>query len=166
MSANSSLRSPVILIVEDHRAVRQALRELVHLAFGVVEVLEAATVAEALSAVEARTVDVVLMDIRLPGVDGLTGTRRLLACSPRSAVLVVSNFDDPFHRYAAGRAGAKGFVSKRTLGRDLVPAIETLLAAVSARASTPDRAQAQAAGQDGPGFGLGGAFATPPAGTI
>jgi DNA-binding NarL/FixJ family response regulator len=120
---------PVILIVEDHRAVRQALRELMHVAFGAIEVLEAANVNEALRAIGTHKVDVVLMDIKLPGIDGVAGTRRVLEASPQSMVVMVSNFDDPFHRHAADRAGAKRFVSKRAIGKELVPAIEALLAA-------------------------------------
>jgi DNA-binding NarL/FixJ family response regulator len=120
---------PVILIVEDHRAVRQALRELMHVAFGAIEVLEAANVTEALHAIGMHRVDVVLMDIKLPGIDGVAGTRKLLEASPRSMVVMVSNFDDAFHRHAADRAGAMRFVSKRAIGKELVPAIEALLAA-------------------------------------
>lgn len=120
---------PVILIVEDHRAVRQALRELMHVAFGAIEVLEAATVNEALRAIDVHKVDVVLMDIKLPGIDGVAGTRKLLEASPRSMVVMVSNFDDAFHRHAASRAGAKCFVTKRAIGKELVPAIEALLVA-------------------------------------
>jgi DNA-binding NarL/FixJ family response regulator len=124
-----SHHGPVILIVEDHRAVRQALRELMHVAFGAIEVLEAANVNDALRTIDAHKVDVVLMDIKLPGIDGITGTRQLLEASPRSMVVMVSNFDDAFHRHAAGRAGAKRFVTKRAIGKELVPAIEALLAA-------------------------------------
>jgi DNA-binding NarL/FixJ family response regulator len=128
-SGFSACCGPVILIVEDHRAVRQALRELMHVAFGAIEVLEAANVNEALRATGVHKVDVVLMDIKLPGIDGVAGTRKLLEASPRSMVVMVSNFDDAFHRHAADRAGAKRFVSKRAIGKELVPAIEALLAA-------------------------------------
>jgi DNA-binding NarL/FixJ family response regulator len=124
-----SSNGPVILIVEDHRAVRHALRELMHVAFGAIDVLESANVNEALHAIGERRVDVVLMDIKLPGIDGITGTRKLLEASPRSMVVMVSNFDDAFHRHAARQAGAKGFVTKRAIGKELVPAIEALLAA-------------------------------------
>ena len=117
-----------ILIVEDHRAVRHALRELMHVAFGAIDVLEAANVGEALRHVSRRTVDIVLMDIKLPGTDGLTGTRMLLERSPRTAVVMVSIFEDSFHRQAAARVGAKRFVSKRTIGKELTGAIEALLA--------------------------------------
>jgi DNA-binding NarL/FixJ family response regulator len=120
---------PVILVVEDHRAVRQALRELLLVAFGAIEVLEAANVREALQQVTAHSVDVVLMDIRLPGVDGVTGARQVLAHSSHSEVVMVSNFDDIVHRRAAARAGAKAFVSKRAIGKELILAIEGLLAA-------------------------------------
>jgi DNA-binding NarL/FixJ family response regulator len=128
----------VILIVEDHRAVRQALRELMHVAFGAIDVFESANVNEALRAIGEHRIDLVLMDIKLPGIDGITGTRLLLDASPGSMVVMVSNFDDAFHRHAARGAGAKAFVSKRAIGKELVPAIEALLATRSrARSADP-----------------------------
>lgn len=126
-SAFHSYGSLAILVVEDHRAVRQALRELLHLAFGAIDVLEAASVAEALRHVRERHVDIVLMDIRLPGGDGIGGVRQVLEHSPHSRIVMVSNLDDTVHRGAAARAGAKEFVSKRAIGKELVPAIERLL---------------------------------------
>lgn len=143
--------------------MRQALRDLVRLAFGMIEVLEAASVGEALHTVEGRKVDVVLMDIRLPGVDGLTGARRLLARSPGAAILIVSNLDDPFHRKAAGRAGARGFISKRMLCTELAPAIASLLAAGPGRPpAEPDR-QSALRHQESSAFDAAGG--APPAGT-
>jgi DNA-binding NarL/FixJ family response regulator len=127
--------TPAILIVEDHRAVRLALRELMHVAFGLIEVLEAANVPQALELARARPVDAVLMDIKLPGLDGIKGTRKLLELAPATAVVIVSNFDDAFHRHAASRAGARAFVSKRAIGKDLVPVLEALLAESITRAA-------------------------------
>jgi DNA-binding NarL/FixJ family response regulator len=127
--------APAILIVEDHRAVRLALRELMHVAFGAIEVLEAANVAQALELVRTRPADAVLMDIKLPGLDGIKGTRKLLDLAPGTAVVIVSNFDDAFHRHAASRAGARAFVSKRAIGKDLVSVLEGLLAEPITRAA-------------------------------
>ena len=145
----AALRPLAILIVEDHRAVRQALRELMHIAFGAIDVLEAANVGEALQHVSERPVDVALMDIKLPGTDGVSGTRMMLERSPRTAVVMVSNFDDSFHRQAAARAGAKRFVSKRAIGKELTGAIEALLAERAGASDVPKHNGSTAASMKG-----------------
>ena len=126
MNANS-LKDAVALIVEDHVAVRLALRERIQTSFGQFRLHEAGTVDEALKIVENERVDIVFMDIRLPGTDGVDGTRMVLERSPHTSVVVVSGLDDASHRSAARRAGACAFVSKRAIGRELIPAIESLV---------------------------------------
>jgi DNA-binding NarL/FixJ family response regulator len=79
--------------------------------------------------VESERVDIVLMDIRLPGTDGVDGTRMVLERSPDTMVVMVSGYDDSSHRSAARRAGAKAFVSKRAISRELVPTITNLVQA-------------------------------------
>ena len=122
-----TLQDAVALIVEDHVAVRLALRERIQTSFGQFRLHEAGTVNEALKIVETEKVDIVFMDIRLPGTDGVDGTRMVLARSPHTSVVVVSGLDDASHRSAARRAGASAFVSKRAIGRELIPAIESLV---------------------------------------
>jgi DNA-binding NarL/FixJ family response regulator len=122
-----SLQDAVALIVEDHDAVRRALRERIQASFGQFRLHEAGTVDEALRIVEAEEVDIVFMDIRLPGTDGVDGARMVLERSPRTSVVMVSGLDDESHRSAAKKAGASAFVSKRAISRDLIPAIEGLV---------------------------------------
>jgi DNA-binding NarL/FixJ family response regulator len=126
MIANSQ-QGPIALIVEDHDVVRRALCERVHASFGQFQFREAGTVDEALRIVESERVDIVLMDFRLPGMDGVEGTRRILERSPRTSIVMVSAFDDSTHRSAARKAGARAYVSKRAIGRELIPAIESLV---------------------------------------
>jgi len=121
------MQGPVALVVDDHDAVRRALCERIHASFAQFRLREAGNVNDALKIVEAEKVDLVLMDFRLPGLDGVDGTRLVLERSPYTSVVMVSIFDDPTHRSAAQRAGAKAFVSKRTIGRELIPAIESLM---------------------------------------
>jgi len=118
---------PVALIVDDHDAVRRALCERVQASFGQFSLREAGSVDEALKIVEAEKVDLVLMDFRLPGMDGVCGTREVLARSPQTTVVMVSGFDDSSHRSAATKAGVRAFVSKRAIGRDLIPAIASVV---------------------------------------
>lgn len=122
-----AMQEPVALIVDDHDAVRQALRERIQTSFRQFRMREAGTVDEALKIVETEKVDLVLMDFRLPGMDGVDGTRMVLERSPQTAVVMVSMFDDSSHRSAASKAGASAFVSKRAIGRELIPAIENLV---------------------------------------
>lgn len=122
-----SLQGPIALIVEDHDAVRRALCERIQASFGRFRLREAGTVDEALKIVETERVDIVLMDFRLPGMDGVDGTRMVLERSPHTFVVMVSIFDDLSHRSAARKAGARAFVSKRAINRELIPVIESLV---------------------------------------
>lgn len=122
-----SLQQPIALVVDDHDAVRRALRDRIQASFGEFRMREAGTVDEALKIVETEKVDLVLMDFRLPGTDGVDGTRLVLERSPHTSVVMVSGYDDSSHRSAATRAGARAFVSKRAIGRELIPLITSLV---------------------------------------
>ena len=124
---DESLQSRIALVVDDHDAVRRALCERIKAAFGRLELREAGSVEEALAVLEAEKVDLVLMDVRLPGMDGIAGTRVVLERSPHTSVVVISIFDDPSHRSAASRAGAKAYVCKRAISRELIPVIHKLV---------------------------------------
>jgi DNA-binding NarL/FixJ family response regulator len=126
MNANSQ-QSPIALIVDDHDAVRRALCERVQASFDQFQFREAGTVDEALKIVETEKVDIVLMDFRLPGMNGVEGTRMVLERSPHTRVVMVSAFDDSIHRSAATKAGAKAYVCKRAISRELIPTIESLV---------------------------------------
>lgn len=122
-----TLHCPTALVVDDHDAVRRALCDRIQASFGQFRLREAGTVDEALKIVEAEQVDIVLMDFRLPGMDGVDGTRLVLERSPRTSVVMVSGLDDSCHRSAAKDAGASAFISKRAITRELIPAIQRLV---------------------------------------
>ena len=122
-----TLQSPIALVVEDHDAVRRALCERIQASFGQFRLREAGSVNEALRIVETERVDLVLMDFRLPGMDGVDGTRMVLERSPHTSVVMVSGFDDVSHRSAAKQAGAQAFVAKRAISRELIPVITSLV---------------------------------------
>lgn len=121
------LRQPVALVVDDHDAVRRALCDRIQASFGQFRMREAGSVDEALKIVETEKVDLVLMDFRLPGKDGVDGTRMVLERSPSTSVVMVSGYDDSSHRSAARKAGARAFVSKRAISRELIPLITSLV---------------------------------------
>jgi len=122
-----SLKGPIALVVDDHDTVRRALCERIQASFSQFRLREAGTVDEALKIVETERVDIVLMDFRLPGMDGVDGTRMVLERSPHTSVVMVSVFDDLSHRSAARKAGARAFVSKRAISRELIPVITSLV---------------------------------------
>jgi DNA-binding NarL/FixJ family response regulator len=111
------------LLVDDQHLVRAGLRMLCEATDDIEVVGEAADGHEALRLTERLTPDVVLMDLRMPGVDGITATARILAARPAARILVLTTFDDDEHLYPALAAGAQGF-----LGKDAPP--EQLLAAI------------------------------------
>ena len=121
------MQSPIALVVDDHQAVRQALCERIKVSFSHCQLREAGSVDEALKIVETEKVDIVLMDIHLPGMDGIDGTRVVLERSPHTSVVVVSIFDDSSHRSAASKAGARAYVCKRAIHKELIPVLEGLM---------------------------------------
>ncbi len=112
-----------VLLVEDHHVVRRGLRFVLERDPGVVVVGEAADAESALSMLSLVGPDVVLMDVRLPGMSGVDATR-LIRATPRSPrVLVLSNYDDDEFVHHVLRQGASGYLLKNVTERELVDAI-------------------------------------------
>lgn len=106
-------RAPIrVVVVDDHALIREGVRALIASIDGMELVGEAADGDEALAVVRETGADVVLMDLHMPGTDGITATRGISAAYPDAAVLVVSMLDDDASVFAAMRAGARGFVLK------------------------------------------------------
>jgi DNA-binding NarL/FixJ family response regulator len=115
---------PTVVIADDQALVRTGFRMILAEA-GIPVVAEAADGAEAVSAVLKHKPDVVLMDIRMPDVDGLEATRRILAARPTSEcrVIILTTFDLDQYVYAALTAGASGFLLKHVTPEYLVSAV-------------------------------------------
>jgi DNA-binding NarL/FixJ family response regulator len=120
-----------VLIVDDDALVRAGLRMILSAAEDIVVVGEAADGGQVPEAVDAHRPDVVLMDIRMPGVDGLTATEALRARPEPPEVIVLTTFDADEHVLRALRAGAGGFLLKDT------PPVEILRAVRSAARGEP-----------------------------
>ncbi|MGB3696360.1 MAG: response regulator transcription factor [Gordonia sp. (in: high G+C Gram-positive bacteria)] len=112
-----------VLIVDDQRLVRAGLRMLCESTDDLDVVGEAADGAEAIRAVIALTPDVVLMDLRMPGLDGVAATTQITRRPDAPKVLVLTTFGDDDHLYPALAAGAAGFLVKDTDPADLLDAI-------------------------------------------
>jgi DNA-binding NarL/FixJ family response regulator len=119
-----------VLVADDQALVRGSFRILVDTAPDLASVGEAATGAEAVEAARRERPDVVLMDIRMPGMDGIEATRRI-TLSPETStvrVLILTTFDLDEYVFAALRAGASGFLLKDTPPADLLAAIRVVAA--------------------------------------
>ncbi|SHN44013.1 response regulator [Cryptosporangium aurantiacum] len=118
-----------VLVADDEGLIRAGFRVLVDASPGLTVVGEAADGAAAVRQCRALRPDVVLMDIRMPGMDGLEATRHVAGDdSLATRVLVVTTFGDDEYVFAALRAGASGFVLKDTRPEDLVDAIHVVAA--------------------------------------
>jgi DNA-binding NarL/FixJ family response regulator len=113
-----------VLLADDERLVRAGFRMILRAEPGLQVVGEAANGLEAISAVDELRPDVVLMDIRMPKLDGLEATRRILAGpEPRPRVVVLTTFDLDEYVYEALRAGASGFLLEDAPEEQLVAAL-------------------------------------------
>ena len=117
-----------VLIVDDQPLQRFGFRMLLDSAPGLQVVGEAENGAGAVRQVAALRPDVVLMDVRMPGMDGIEATRRIVAAGGRSRVLVLTTFDLDDYAHAALRAGASGFLLKDALPEELLAGIRAVAA--------------------------------------
>lgn len=115
-----------ILVVDDETLVRSGLRLILGEAGDMVVVAEARDGTEAVSAARLNKPDVVLMDVRMPGTDGLTAAARLHELPVPPKVIMLTTFDEDEYVQAALRAGAVGFLLKDTPPRDLIEAVRTV----------------------------------------
>ena len=120
-----------VLVVDDQELVRSGFCVILDAAEGITVVGEAANGEAAVSAAAAHQPDVVLMDIRMPGMDGLEATRLLTRGSPDPAtpkVVMLTTFDLDEYVYEALRAGASGFLLKDSPRADLIAAVRAAAA--------------------------------------
>jgi DNA-binding NarL/FixJ family response regulator len=112
-----------VLIADDQALVRSGFRLIVETRPDLEVVGEAEDGAEAVRLTLELEPDVILMDVRMPGVDGIEATRRIVAAGSAARILVLTTFDLDEYVYAAVRAGASGFLLKDVRPGDLVEAI-------------------------------------------
>jgi len=117
-----------ILLADDEPLFRATIRDLVNATPGLTVVDEASTGRAAVTLAAAHHPDVVLMDVRMPDLDGIAATERITAAVPAPQVLVLTTFDLDDHVYRALRAGASGFVLKSITPPHLLDAIRTVAA--------------------------------------
>jgi len=112
-----------VLIVDDQNLMREGLRTLLELEKGIVVVGEAADGRGAVEAYASRKPRVVLMDIKMPVMDGVEATRRIRSTDPDARILMLTTFDEDALVFEAIRAGARGYLLKDVSGEKLADAV-------------------------------------------
>jgi DNA-binding NarL/FixJ family response regulator len=112
-----------ILLVDDQALFREGLRTLLSIWDDIEVIAEAGNGAEAIELARQQRPDVVLMDLRMPVLDGVAATRRLREIQPASRVIILTTFDDDEHIFDGLRAGAVGYLLKDVSSEKLVEAI-------------------------------------------
>ncbi len=112
-----------VLLADDHALFRQGLRQLLELEDDIEVIGDASTGEEAQQMVTELRPDVVLMDINMPDVDGITATRNILAEYPNTSIVILTMYREDDYAFQAVRAGARGYLLKNAGSQDVVRAV-------------------------------------------
>ena len=112
-----------VLLVDDHPVVREGLRGMIDAENDLTVVGEAGSGAEAIALAESLRPDVILMDLRMPDVDGVTATERILAALPRTRIFVVTTYESDTDILRPVEAGAAGYLLKDASRAELAEAV-------------------------------------------
>src|SRR5262249_1048711 len=115
-----------VLIADDDDLMRAGLVELLSNDPTIEIIGEASTGREAVERTRRLAPDVVLIDVRLPALDGIAATRELFRADPRTKILILTIFEEDDYVFGALRAGASGFLVKRTRPEELIAAVHTI----------------------------------------
>ncbi len=115
-----------VVVCDDHPMVREGLRAVINDAPGFEMVAEAATGEEAVELALEVLPDVLVMDLHLPGINGIEAIRRITAAAPSVAVLVLTMFEDDDSVFSALRAGARGYLLKGAGQADILRSLEAV----------------------------------------
>jgi DNA-binding NarL/FixJ family response regulator len=127
LNVDPTMALPSVLLVEEHDEMRSALRDWLLTSFPPLRLREARSMEEALRLAEQARLDLVLVNLELPGPNGIEAARTLRRRYPACRVVVMSVTDSVALRMAALQAGAEAFVSKRDLRLALYPIVATLM---------------------------------------
>jgi DNA-binding NarL/FixJ family response regulator len=140
-----------VLLVDDDDLMRAGLRSVLSSDDTIDVVGEAGDGRDAVECVRKLGPDVVLMDVRMPNLDGIAATREVLAARPEAKVVILTTFEEDDYIFGALRAGASGFLLKRTSPEDLIGGLHTVAAGDSLLSpSVTRRVVERMAGQPAP----------------
>jgi DNA-binding NarL/FixJ family response regulator len=117
-----------VVVVDDDDLMRAGLKAILSSDAGIAVVGEARNGRVALARVDELRPDLVLMDVRMPDLDGISATRQILAAWPAARVVILTTFEQDDYIFGALRAGASGFLLKRTRPEELLAAVHTVAA--------------------------------------
>ena len=120
-----------VMIVDDHHLVRQGLRQLLEREFDIQVVAEAVDGQDAVETTDRIRPDIVVMDVEIPGINGIEATGRIRTEHPETQVVMLSMHSDPVLIRQAFERGAKGYVLKKSIGVELINAIHTVCKGVT-----------------------------------
>ena len=115
-----------VLLVDDQHLIRLGFRLVLEAERDIAVIGEAADGADAIAATASLAPDVVLMDVRMPRLDGIAATERIVAARPSARILILTTFDLDEYAFGALRAGASGFLLKDAQGPELVAAVRAV----------------------------------------
>lgn len=115
-----------VLLIDDHAVVREGYRRLLERALDIVVIGEASSAEDGYRIYSAHPADVVVMDVSLPGLSGIEGTRKLMARFPGARVLMFSMHEEALFAQRALQAGARGYITKSSAPDILVEAIKSV----------------------------------------
>jgi NarL family two-component system response regulator LiaR len=120
-----------ILIADDHAVVRDGTRQILEQEHDMEVIAEAADGAEAIKLAGSTKPDVAIIDIAMPGIDGIEATKQIKQLYPSIAVLILSAYDDDQFIFSLLEAGAAGYLLKSVRGRELIEAVRQVYAGES-----------------------------------
>lgn len=115
-----------VLLVDDYAPIRQTLQYLIEKSDDIQVVAAASSGIEAVTHVSSGCPDIIVMDISMPQMDGIEATRQILVHCPTTRVLMLSTYDTPDYKRRTLEVGARGYVLKDTVNKDLLHGIRTL----------------------------------------
>ncbi len=118
----------MILIVEDHEGIRSSLKRWLSTIFEDHEIRDVKTGEEAVELCKKAKPEVVVMDVKMPGINGIMATAQIKKILPDTKIIILTVYDIPAFRAGALEAGADAFISKNHMSSDLIPAVKKLLA--------------------------------------
>ena len=120
------------LIVEDNAAFRQSLKEILTNKFPSMTIEEAADGNEALKKIDNSLPDLIFMDIKLPGENGLTLTKKIKITNPKISIIILTSYNIPEYKKAAHNCGATYFIAKSSsTGKEITELVESILSDIN-----------------------------------